>query len=114
MRQKWLLLLLVAAIMAGIAACGGAAQPETISVVETVIVEKEVEGETVTVVETVVVEKEVQVEVEKVVTVEVPVESEAAVAEAERRKTVIFDIDGGRVADPELWNPFAWFPPGYH
>jgi peptide/nickel transport system substrate-binding protein len=107
MRQKWLLLLLVAAIMAGIAACGGAAQPETITVVETVIVEKEVEGETVTVVETVVVEKEVQVEVEKVVTVEVPVESEAAVAEAERRKTVIFDIDGGRVADPELWNPFV-------
>jgi peptide/nickel transport system substrate-binding protein len=28
-------------------------------------------------------------------------------AEAERRKTVIFDIDGGRVVDPELWNPFV-------
>ncbi len=27
--------------------------------------------------------------------------------EAERRKTVIFDIDGGRVVDPELWNPFV-------
>ncbi len=27
--------------------------------------------------------------------------------EEERRKTVIFDIDGGRVVDPELWNPFV-------
>lgn len=107
MRHKWLLLLIAAAVMAVIAACGGPAQPETVTVVETVIVEKEVEGETVTVVETVVVEKEVEVEVEKIVTVEVEVQSEAAMADAERRKTVIFDIDGGRVADPELWNPFV-------
>lgn len=27
--------------------------------------------------------------------------------EAQRRKTVIFDIDGGRVMDPKLWNPFV-------
>lgn len=27
--------------------------------------------------------------------------------EEERRKTLIFDIDGGRVVDPELWNPFV-------
>ena len=46
-------------------ACGGAATPETITVVETVIVEKE--GEVVTVVETV--EVEVEKEVEKVVEV---------------------------------------------
>jgi peptide/nickel transport system substrate-binding protein len=46
------------------------AQPETITVVETVVVEKEVQGETITVVETV----EVVKEVEKVVTKEVEVE----------------------------------------
>jgi multiple sugar transport system substrate-binding protein len=55
-------------------ACG--AQPETVTVVETVVVEKEVEKE-VKVIETVEVEKEVIKEVEKVVTVEV--EKEAAV-----------------------------------
>jgi oligopeptide transport system substrate-binding protein len=53
-------------LMSLVAACG-AAQPETITVVETVVVEKEVQGETVTVVETVEVVKEV--EVEKVVEV---------------------------------------------
>jgi len=54
-------------ILAALAACAGAT-PETVTVVETVVVEKEVEGETVTVVETVVVEKEVEVEKEVVVT----------------------------------------------
>jgi peptide/nickel transport system substrate-binding protein len=109
MSRKLLVLLIAALALFIIAACGGPAQPETVTVVETVIVEKEIEGETVTVVETVEVVKEVVKEVEKVVTVEVEkeVESEAAVAEAERRKTVIFDIDGGRVVDPELWNPFV-------
>jgi peptide/nickel transport system substrate-binding protein len=96
-------------ILAFISACGTAPTPETITVVETVVVEKEVQGETVTVVETVEVIKEV--EVEKVVTVEVPVEAEGEAAapagEADRRTTVIFDIDGGRVADPELWNPLV-------
>ncbi|MFQ5613718.1 MAG: ectoine/hydroxyectoine ABC transporter substrate-binding protein EhuB [Anaerolineae bacterium] len=62
------------------AQCGPAPTPETITVVETVVVEKEVEGETVTVVETVEVEKvvEVEKEVEKIVTVEVEVEKEPA------------------------------------
>jgi len=27
-------------------------------------------------------------------------------ADAERRRTVFFDLDGGPVTDPELWNPF--------
>jgi len=57
-----------------LAACGGAAQPETITVVETVVVEKEVQGETVTVVETVEVVKEVVKEVEVTAA---PVEEEA-------------------------------------
>ena len=83
--KKLLLFLVVAGLMALVAACGGAAQTETVTVVETVVVEKEVQGETVTVVETVVVEKEV--EVEKVVTVEVEKE---VVAEAE-------DPDAGRI-----------------
>jgi peptide/nickel transport system substrate-binding protein len=52
--------------------------------------------EIVTVVETVEVEVEVPVEVETV-----------DEAELERRKTVIFDIDEGSVVDPELWNPYA-------
>jgi peptide/nickel transport system substrate-binding protein len=100
MKQKFLLLVVLAVALAGMAACAGAA-PEVITetVVETVVVEKEVEGETVTVVETVEVVKEV--EVEKVVTVEVENEAEAL-----RRKTVIFDIGGGRVENPESWNPY--------
>lgn len=71
------LLVLVALFIAG---CTGV-QPVTQTVVETVEVEKVVE-----------VVKEVEVVPE---------------AEAERRRTVIFDIDGGRVVDPENWNPFT-------
>jgi peptide/nickel transport system substrate-binding protein len=37
---------------------------------------------------------------------EAPAE-EAAAATSDRASTVIFDIDGGRVTDPELWNPFV-------
>ena len=53
---------LVALLAVMLMACGAQPTPETITVVETVVVEKEVAGETVTVVETVVVEKEVEVE----------------------------------------------------
>ncbi len=42
---------------------------------------------------------------------EEPAAEEPAAAEdytnATREETVIWDIDGGRVADPELWNPFV-------
>jgi len=73
MLSKKVALLVVVMVMLGlVAACGAAApEPEVVTVVETVIVEKEVEGETVTVVETVEVEKEVikEVEVEKIVEV---------------------------------------------
>ncbi|MDX1523140.1 MAG: ectoine/hydroxyectoine ABC transporter substrate-binding protein EhuB, partial [Anaerolineae bacterium] len=72
--RAFFVFLAVALVLPLVAACGAAATPETITVVETVVVEKEVEGETVTVVETVEVEKEV--EVEKVVTVEVAAEPE--------------------------------------
>jgi peptide/nickel transport system substrate-binding protein len=68
-------LLILAALF--VAACAGV-QPVTQTVIQTVEVEKVVE-----------VIKEVEVVPE---------------AEVERRKTVIFDIDGGRVVDPELWN----------
>lgn len=69
--KKSLLLIAVMALLGILAVACGSAQPETITVVETVVVEKEVEGETVTVVETVEVEKEVvkEVEVEKIVEV---------------------------------------------
>jgi oligopeptide transport system substrate-binding protein len=67
-------LFLAAALLMGLVAACGAAQPETVTVVETVVVEKEVQGETVTVVETV----EVVKEVEKIV------EVAAADADADR------------------------------
>jgi len=66
--SKALVLLMSMAVMAAIAACGAQPTPETVTVVETVVVEKEVQKE-VKVVETVEVEKEVKVvetvEVEK-------------------------------------------------
>ncbi len=85
--KRLIVLLGVIAILAVLAACAGAT-PETVTVVETVVVEKvetvvvekEVEGEIVTVVETVVVEKEVEVEVEKeVIVVATPEPKEAVV-----------------------------------
>jgi oligopeptide transport system substrate-binding protein len=59
MVKRFALFLVVSALLGLVAACGGAAPAETITVVETVVVEKE--GETVTVVETVEVEKIVEV-----------------------------------------------------
>jgi peptide/nickel transport system substrate-binding protein len=70
-KQRLFLLLSIAAVMLLIAACGGAAQPETITVVETVVVEKEVQVEVPKeVIKEVEVVKEVEVEkeVEKLVT----------------------------------------------
>ncbi|MEW5959363.1 MAG: peptide ABC transporter substrate-binding protein [Chloroflexota bacterium] len=65
LNKKFIVLVAVMAVLAILAvACGGAAQPETVTVVETVVVEKEVQGETVTVVETVEVVKEVEKVVE--------------------------------------------------
>ncbi len=69
-RKKLFLLLSIATVMALVAACG-AAQPETVTVVETVVVEKEVEVEKIVEKEVEkIVEKEVEVikEVEKLVT----------------------------------------------
>lgn len=68
MFSKKVVLLVLAMLVMGLVAACGAAQPETVTVVETVVVEKEVQGETVTVVETV----EVVKEVEKVVEVAAP------------------------------------------
>ncbi len=84
-KSKLLVLLVSAVILVIIAACGGPPPtPETITVIETVIVEKE--GEIVTVVETVEVEVEVEkiVEVEKEVIKEVEVEKEVEVVKAVR------------------------------
>ncbi len=71
MVSKRIALLLFAATMLAVIAACQPAQPETITVVETVVVEKEVEK---TVVETVEVETVVEKEVEKVVEKEVEVE----------------------------------------
>ncbi|GIV80608.1 MAG: peptide ABC transporter substrate-binding protein [Litorilinea sp.] len=40
-------------------------------------------------------------------TEEAPAASPEDYINASREETVIFDIDGGRVTDPELWNPFV-------
>jgi oligopeptide transport system substrate-binding protein len=59
-------LLVITVLLGGLGACSGVGQPVTVTVVKTVIIEKEVKGEPVTVVETVKVEKEVIKEVEVV------------------------------------------------
>ncbi len=108
-KKASLLLALSAVLLLVLAACAGPAPTpvvekvvETVVVVETVEVEKVVEGEPVTVVETVEVVKEVEKEV--IVTVEVEKVDEA---ELERRKTVIFDLEGGKPADPQNWSPYS-------
>ena len=119
MSKNFLRLLLLAIVLVlVVSACQ--AEPEV--VVETVV--QTVETEVTRVVTETIVEEGEEVEVTRVVTetvvetvvetVEVAVESEE---EAERRKTVIFDIDGGRVVDPENWNPYTpgrRMDQGYH
>lgn len=73
LKQNWpkmaLAALLLLAVGVLVAACGSQPTPQTVTVVETVVVTKEVEGETKTVVETVEVIQTVEVEVEKEVVV---------------------------------------------
>jgi multiple sugar transport system substrate-binding protein len=89
--KKLLVLLVIFTILAGMAACGAAPTPEKI--VETVVVEKEVEVEKeVKVVET------VEVEVEKVVEVEVPAEAEAKPYEGIEINVLTFT--GPQIAEP--------------
>ncbi|WP_420640742.1 ABC transporter substrate-binding protein [Candidatus Leptofilum sp.] len=103
MKQKLWLILSLAVALTILAACGGGA-PEVIT--ETVEVTRVI-TETVT---EVIEGEEVQVEVTRVVTETIveEVEAEGSLSEGEalRRKTVIFDIGGGRVANPESWNPY--------
>jgi ribose transport system substrate-binding protein len=80
MKHKKILGLISILVLLGVALVACAPEPETVTVVETVVVEKEVEGETVTVVETVVVEKEVETIVEVEVTAEPEAEAEAEAA----------------------------------
>jgi multiple sugar transport system substrate-binding protein len=89
-------LLAVFVLLAVVAACGPAPTPETVTVVETVVVEKEVQGETVTVVETV----EVVKEVEKVVTVEVEKEAAAPAKPFDGVEVNILTFVGPQVAEP--------------
>ena len=90
--KKVPLLLALFSVLALVAAqCGTAPTPETITVIETVVVEKEVAGETITVVETVEVEKEVVKEVETIVEKEVIVEVE----KDPNAGLVVLDINAG-------------------
>ena len=95
-QKKVVGLLVVFILLAGLAACGPAPTPETITVVETVVVEKE--GETI--VETVEVVKEVvetvEVEVEKIV--EVTPEAEALPYEGVEVNVLTFT--GPQIAEP--------------
>jgi len=74
--------------------CGATPTPEMVTVVETVVVEKEVAGETITVIETVEVEKIVEVEktveVEKIVEVEKVVEVTAVPQASGERVPIVF------------------------
>jgi basic membrane lipoprotein Med (substrate-binding protein (PBP1-ABC) superfamily) len=86
MPKKLLPLSLVLIVLGLLAACGGAApQPETITVVETVVVKEEVE-------------KVVTVEVEKVVTVEVEVAAEEAMGDKEA--LVVFGAYATAIEEP--------------
>jgi basic membrane protein A and related proteins len=90
MPKKLLTLLLAMIVLSLLAACGGAAsEPETITVVETVVVKEEVEK---------VVTVEVEKEVEKVVTVEVEVPAEEAMAEKEA--LVVFGAYATAIEEP--------------
>ena len=100
MLKKLTLLLVVFAVLALLAAqCGPAPTPETVTVVETVVVEKEVEKE-VKVVETVEVEKEVVKEVEKEVVVTVEVEAAAPAKPFEGVEINVLTFTGPQIAEP--------------
>jgi multiple sugar transport system substrate-binding protein len=96
LKMRLIGIFVVSALLVLVAACGPAPTPETITVVETVVVEKEVQGETVTVVETVEVVKEVEVEVEKMV----EVTAEAAAKPFEGVEVNILTFVGPQVAEP--------------
>ena len=83
MLKRLLIPLFLLLLMPVITACGAVA-PQTITVIETVVVEKEVEGETITIVETVEVEKEV------VVTATPAPEEEVAETEGEMSTEPVF------------------------
>ncbi len=103
--QLWSILVVLILILA---ACGTQPTPQTI--VETVVVEKIVEGETITVVETVEVEVVKEVEVEKIVVETVVVEVAAEEAPADknalpRNETMYFN---GQQWGPVVgWNPYS-------
>lgn len=93
MRSKVLIMIGLTVMLAlGVTACAPGAVPQPVTVVETVIVEKEVEGETVTVVET------VEVEVEKVVTATAEPE-----AEMEPVTLTVWDFKSGE----EVFAPYT-------
>lgn len=87
MFKKLLMLLIAASLLAGLAACTAAA-PQTVKVVETVVVKEEVEK---------IVTVEVEKEVEKVVTVEVPAE---AAAPGDQEPLVVFGAYATAIEEP--------------
>ncbi len=99
--KKTLLLLVVMVLLGLVAACGAQPVPQTI--VETVIVEKEVAGETI--VETVEVIKEVEKVVVETVEVEVAAAEPANENALPRHETLYFN---GQQWGPVVgWNPYA-------
>jgi len=100
--KKALLFLLVMVLLGLIAACG--AQPEPQTIVETVVVTKEVAGETV--VETVEVVKEVEKVVKETVVVEVPAEAAPAEEGALPRDETVY-TNGQQWGPVVGWNPYS-------
>lgn len=100
--KKILLLVSVMGLLGGIAACSGA-QPEPQTIIQTVVVEKEVPGEKV--VETVEVVKEVEKVVKETVVVEVPAEAPTDEESLPRDETLYFN---GQQWGPVVgWNPYS-------
>ena len=102
MKKRFWLLLALAALLFAVAACSPTSEvvevTRVVTETEQVEVTRVVEGEVITEVQ--------EVEVTRVVEEVVEVEAELPPAEALRRSTVIFDIGGGRVPNPESWNPY--------
>ncbi len=107
MRTKLWFTLILATILVAAVSCSS--EPEVIEV-SRVVTETEIQEVEVTRIvegETVVEIQEVEVEVTSIVEQEVTrVVEQASDSESERRNSVIFDIGGGRVPNPESWNPY--------
>ena len=112
-RKFWVLAAIIGLLVI-VSACGQAPTPERIveTVIETVVVEREIEGETVTVIETI--EVEVEVEVEKEVVVETEVEVEVVVTATPEGPPVLATGLVGELEGPEIITDPSQYPTSFN